>query len=290
MWEKRGVEIRQAPWQFSFINPLLECWIDVEYNNTRRIEREVNSYIQKVIQEGKASHISYFARVLNNWWTFWFDTERRYIPASLVKLPLAMAVLKNTPLELLSETVTIWDDIEVLPRNIWAERTQIWGTYSLRQLIENMLIYSDNIATEALFMLLWENIINTVYRDIGLKPIDFDNIESVNISPKQYAWFFRILYNASYIWQRRSEYLLHTLSRSDFDDGIAWPLPNFIKVSNKFWERSYTDSSEKQLHDCGIIYAQKSPYVLCIMTSWDNYGQLSDIIQEISRMIYTKLL
>lgn len=288
--EVKNMEIRQAPWQFNFISPLLECWLDINYNNTRAIEREIYSYIENILQDSDVNHISYFARVLNSWWTFWYDQDREYTPASLVKLPLAMAVLKNTPFELLSETVILWDDIEVLTRNIWVEKTQLGWTYTIKELIENMLRYSDNIATEALFLLLWEDIINEVYRDLNLRPISFDEMNSINISPKQYAWFLRILYNATYIWHQRSEYLLRTLSRSDFDDGIAWPIPWFIRVSNKFWERSYSDSSEKQLHDCGIVYAQKSPYVLCVMTSGDNYEQLSEIIQEISHMIYIKLL
>lgn len=290
VWNGKITELRQAPWQYSFINPLLECWIDIEYNNTRRIQREVNNYIQEVIWEGRADNISYFVRVLNNQWTFWYDFDREYTPASLIKLPLAMAVVKNIPLELLSETVIIWDDLEVLQRNIWDEKTQIWWEYTIRELIENMLIYSDNIATEALFLLLWDDIINTVYRDLNLDPIDFDNMHSGNISPKQYAWFFRILYNASYIWHNRSEYILRVLSWSDFKDGISWSIPKFIRVSNKFWERSYIDSAEKQLHDCGIIYAQNSPYVICIMTSWDDHQNLSDIIKEISSIIYTQLL
>ena len=250
----------------------------------------MNSYIQKVIQEGKASHISYFARVLNNWWTFWFDTERRYIPASLIKLPLSIAVLKNTPFERLSDTVTLWDDVEILDRNIWTEHTQLWGTYTLRELLENILIYSDNLATEALIELLWEDIINTVYKDLNLGMLDYDYPDSTYISPKLYSSFFRILYNASYIWHNRSEYLLRVLSKSDYKDGIAWPIPDFIRISNKFWERSFTDHHEKQLHDCGIIYAQQWPYTLCIMTSWDNFDYLTDIIQTISKMIYTSLL
>ncbi|MCH8519091.1 class A beta-lactamase-related serine hydrolase [Candidatus Gracilibacteria bacterium] len=287
---KSSGEIRQNSSEFSFINPLLECAANFEYKNTRKIQIGVQGYIEQELKNNRAEHISYYARILNNGGTFGYNQEREYTPASLIKLPLAMAVLKNTPMELLSETVTLGDDFEVLSRNLGEERTEFGGTYTIKELLENMLIYSDNIATEALFVLLGEDIINTVYADLNLRTVNFDDINSVNISPQQYAGFFRILYNSSYLGRQRSEYLLRVLSKSEYDDGISSVLPSFIRVANKFGERSYDDSSEKQLHDCGIIYAPSSPYVLCIMSSGDDFSVLTEIIQKISSMIYTELL
>ncbi len=283
-------EIRELNTEYTFINPLLECSSNIKYYNTRKLQGEINSYIDTVLWLWDLQYVSYYARVLNNWGTFWYNEESEFTPASLIKLPLAIAVLKNTPLELLDKQVIIWDDMEVLQRNIWTEKTQIGQSYTIKELIENMLIYSDNIATEALFSLLWEEIINTVYNDLWLRKVDFNDMYSVNISPKQYASFFRILYNASYLHRDESEYLLSVLSRSDFTIWLQNNIPIFVRVANKFWERSYFEIPEKQLHDCGIIYSQSWPYVLCIMTQGENYELQLKVIQDISSMIYKRLL
>lgn len=105
-----------------------------------------------------------------------------------------------------------------------------------------------------------------VFNDLGIPlPRDIDYALSV----KEYASFFRILYNASYLTRENSEMALKLLSESKFRGGLAGKIPSDIVIAHKFGEREMIDengSSINQLHDCGIVYYTPYPYLICIMT------------------------
>jgi hypothetical protein len=43
---------------------------------------------------------------------------------------------------------------------------------------------------------------------------------------------------------------------------------------------------EVQLHDCGIVYYPKRPYILCVMTRGEKMDVLPKVIKEISTEVY----
>ena len=45
----------------------------------------------------------------------------------------------------------------------------------------------------------------------------------------------------------------------------------------------------KQLHDCGIVYYPKHPYLLCVMTRGDSFEYLDDTIRDISHLVYQEV-
>jgi hypothetical protein len=54
-----------------------------------------------------------------------------------------------------------------------------------------------------------------------------------------------------------------------YNDGLKAGIPANIELAHKFGERGIIGMNgreQKQLHDCGIIYYPKHPYILCIMT------------------------
>ena len=102
---------------------------------------------------------------------------------------------------------------------------------------------------------------------------------------KEYSSFFRVLYNSSYINKESSEFALELLAESKFTEGIKSGVPKNIVVSHKFGEQ-INKNSLLQLHDCGIVYAPKKPYILCVMTRGNNFDELADIIKNISKITY----
>ena len=110
------------------------------------------------------------------------------------------------------------------------------------------------------------------------------------LSAENYASFFRVLFNASYLSRSLSEKALSLLAQSDFKDGLVAGVPPGIKVAHKFGFRITGINGEiKQLHDCGIIYYPRHPYLLCIMTSGKSYEYLDDAIKELSRVVYQEI-
>ena len=109
------------------------------------------------------------------------------------------------------------------------------------------------------------------------------------------AAFYRILFNASYLNRADSEEVLKILSNTTYRNGIPAGVPENVLVAHKFGERYPTNVENNsqlhmlQLHDCGIIYYPKRPYILCIMTRGDNLETQQTVIAHISSFIYEKI-
>lgn len=274
---------------YTFVNPLLECndsWY--RFYNSSPLENTLEEYIEEQIQNEKINAISYYVRLLRNGSTFGYDQTTEFAPASLIKIPLAIALFKNIEKSDLETRYKISYEIIGVERNFWHDILVTGQEYSLREIIEAMLVYSDNIAVAAVIQILGEDKIYQVYDQLWLQKIDLDDVLSVNITAKDYSTFFRVLYNASFISRDDSEYILSLLSQSDFKEGIRSTIPWNILVANKFWEKAGIED-EKQLHDCGIVYYPNNPYIVCIMTKGTDFNSQLWIIQHISEQIFKNM-
>jgi hypothetical protein len=107
------------------------------------------------------------------------------------------------------------------------------------------------------------------------------------MSVKDYASFFRILYNASYLSKDSSQKALSLLSEVDFTDGLRGGVPKDVPVANKFGERQV--GTTQQLHDCGIVYLTDHPYLLCIMSRGSDFDELASSIKTVSHLVYIEM-
>jgi hypothetical protein len=152
-----------------------------------------------------------------------------------------------------------------------------------------MIVHSDNNAYFLLFSGIDPKVLHRVYTDLGLevpKVRSRDDYMTVN----EYASFFRILFNASYLTREYSEKALKYLSEVDFPYGIVAGTPPGIPSALKFGERTLGNSGEiKQLHDCGIVYYPGHPYLLCVMTRGASFEFLDDTIREIARAAFEEM-
>jgi len=97
----------------------------------------------------------------------------------------------------------------------------------------------------------------------------------------------RILYNSSYLNFEMSNKALMLLTQTDFPNGLVAGVPDSVVVAHKFGEQKNGD--EQQLHDCGIVYYQENPYILCVMTKGYEIPELASIIKEISQQVYNEV-
>lgn len=154
-----------------------------------------------------------------------------------------------------------------------------------------MIMYSDNNAMELLINTIDKNSLQALYKKIyDVFGINYSDQNEEFITAKSYSYFFRILYNATYLNRQNSEYALQLLSKSDFKDGLVAGLPTNIVVAHKFGERALLtpkgEVSVRELHDCGIVYYPLNPYVICVMTKGKEFKDLSRIIKDISAAVY----
>lgn len=286
-----SVEKRQGG--YAFINPLLEC--DNKENPSYKKIHNFKNDIEEIIRHEKTNHnisrISVYYRDLNN--GPWFGVQEKdfFTPASLLKVPVMMAYLREAeanPEILQSKIKTSKDDFGI-DQNINLKFTiQPDKEYSVEDLIRRMISFSDNNSFNVLVNNIGEEKINKIHSDLGIGVATQETPENY-ISVKTYSSFFRVLYNASYLNRQMSEYALSLLSNTTFTDGIVAGIPQNSIVAHKFGIRQYQDSNEKQLHDCGIVYISVNPYLLCVMTKGDDLEKLAETISKISKSVYENI-
>jgi beta-lactamase class A len=281
---------QRAGGSYKFINPLLECdnFQPSRLNSLIKIETELKNYITQSLTKGTSNHISFYFRSLNGGPWIGIDEHHNYSPASLLKVPIMIGVLKKAEKEpgLLSRKInySYLRDKEYVP-NIKDQLIKVGNAYKVQELIKSMIEHSDNEAKELLVEILGEQELIQVLEEIGVNTKGV-NLSQDFVSVKAYSSFFRLLFNATYLNREMSELALNILNTSAFKKGIPAQLPTNMVVSHKFGERGFIDSDKKQLHDCGIVYLPNNPYLVCIMTKGDNFDELTQVIADISGIVY----
>lgn len=290
--KKMGEERVHSYLNGQLTNPLLECSEDAEVlsiGDRAKIEEDVTAYAERAVSQGVVSEYAIYFRDLNNGPWFGLNEREVFTPGSLLKLPLAMSYYwaeqrNHNLLDTQIEFVGFPEEMAV-ESNYGSDAPLQPGVYSVRDLIGYMLKESSNDAAEVLASAAGEEQIQSTYMDLGIEPPAFS--ADYEIDTKTFGAFFRVLYNASYIGQPSSEELLATLAQTSFKDGIVAGVPEGTKVAHKFGTRVNGEGEgSRQLHDCGIVYAPKSPYILCVMTRGNSSKNLSYFIAGVSTRVY----
>jgi beta-lactamase class A len=282
--------------EYKFINPLYECEVgDKEYlKKYIPFENMMKNRIEKEVA-GSDIQLAYYFRNLNNGPSFGFNSTINYAPASLLKVPIMIAYFKKAEYnpEILDQRLIFihnsGDNLTAMQQIQSGPSLTNGEKYSVQELIEQMIIYSDNEAMALLTANLTQEELLRTYSELGVSnPYgqEQDNVLTV----KDYASFFRILYNAAYLNKDYSEKALNLLSQCSFKGGIPAGIPNGIAVAHKFGERELKDGDyRQQFHDCGIIYYQKYPYLLCVMSRGNDRDKLIETIKNISRITFEEI-
>jgi beta-lactamase class A len=285
---------KKTPCPYHNINPQrCEPELAVKKKEYVSLRNELLDYIQQQKDQGVVTSVSVYFRDLQNGPVLSINSQEDYIPASLLKLPLLLTYYKKAEEDptLLQREITIPTDIQSLPQDIIPQKSaQPGGIYTIDELLTLLITQSDNIAWKALLEDLRkhyseEDFIATL-SDLGI--VDpRKRSDQQYITAQTYAAVFRVLYNSSYLNIDMSDKALGILSQSDFSDGIAAGVPSGTQIAHKFGEQK--NGEEQQLHDCGIVYYQPDPYIICIMTKGYTIDQLEPIIQHISQEVYNEV-
>ncbi len=280
---------------YAFTDPLITVSLGgvnpaLEY---AQLYQKITSYIAAQ-QSARLATASVSFRDINNSDGFNINPTTLYDPASLTKIPLAMAFysLAEQDPSVLSQSVYYSGTPDLDADEQVESPVQLApGTYTVETLIEHMIRYSDNNAEQLLADHLSAigqlKVLSTLFADLGVKPSptnpDYATAQS-------YSLFLRVLYNATYLDRDHSEQLLQLLSEGDFSKGIEAGVPNGVIVAQKFGDARIPNAQGQQigaeLQDCGIVYYPDHPYVLCIMTKGSSILGLESAIADISQIVY----
>lgn len=280
---------------YRYVNPLLECEIYQDQLDNSELEPfkyKVERLIKERVATGEVKTVSVYFRDLNDGPWFGINSREQFSPASLMKLPVMIGWLKKAEADptLLKRTLTFddgedWNAQQNIKPQVAIERGK---KYTVEDLIYRMMAHSDNNAWHLLFKNIDVNFLDKILADLN---VNYDPTKEEDfMTVKAYSSIYRILYNASYLSKEMSEKALEYLVHIDFKDGIVAGVPAGVTVASKFGERTLGNNGEiKQLHEFGIVYYPKSPYLLGIMTRGEDFGRSAGVIRDISRLVYEEI-
>lgn len=282
--------------KYKYINPDLACEDKIIINKKGYFETslKIQELIDKKEKEGQITYFSLYFRDLQNGPTLGINEHEKFSPASLLKLPVLLAYLNlqiDNP-DILNTEIG-FDGVSVnlnqfYPPKISAQENT---PYKVSDLLDYMIKYSDNNSYNALNTYLQQispdkDLVQQTFNDLGIT--DPKDIYDQTLSVKSYASIFIQLYHNSFFPNKDlSEQALEILVNTDFVEGLTQGIPTDITVAHKFGERSHMEG--EQLHDCGIVYYPDNPYILCIMTRGPEFFILSQIIGDVSKIIYDEI-
>ncbi len=176
------------------------------------IREELRFFFEKEDLEFTSLYLEY----LNTGANISINPDIRILPASLVKVPLAMAVMKKIERgdwQLHNQLILTKDDRDTS----WGEvyNRPIGMPIAIKDLLEEMLLHSDNTAFRILYRNMDLEEVRDVYIALGLD--DFFDQEG-KITAKEYTRLLRSLYTANYLSPYHSQYVLNILTHTNYDD------------------------------------------------------------------------
>lgn len=275
-----------------FTQPLLAVGEDPRLRLLQQEEAAARSVIQRRQADGSVRDVSVYVKDFNSSTWGGVDEDQPYVLASLHKVILMIALLKQSEDNpALFGTSLVYDNPEPLrygdETNTSPDPIKEGQRYLIGDLITRMIVYSDNNAKDLLAAVVDRATLERTYRDLGLEVQAKEDVDDT-MSARAFSLYFRVLYNASYVSRALSEEALSILSQAVFKDGLVAGVPEGVPVAHKFGHRILQDSGLHELHDCGIIYYPGHPYALCVMTRGSAYEGLRDTIADVSRAVYER--
>ncbi len=282
---------------FELLNPYVRCEPDDNLAKKKEFTDFKASIQEKIyawMGQGRIHHASVYLRDLQFGPWMGIDEQETYSAASLLKVAVMLTLLRQEELHpgILEQEIFITPDfVSNYMQTIQpTKQIDVGKTYTVDELLEYMIVHSDNNAT---------NVLNSYIESISLDgPLLIRTLEELgfigefttddSLTVKQTASMFRLLYNASYLHKDLSQKALELLSRTTFLDGIRSSTPASMRVAHKFGERILSNG-KRQLHDCGIVYHPGGQYLLCIMTQGNDIKELERVIHDISAMVYAEM-
>ncbi len=220
------------------------------------------------------------------------DADVPVTSASTIKVPILMAVLdlaarNELSMDQMVPIGTVLADTEVF------EAENLQDTYTLMELLEWMIVESDNTATNAIIDLIGMDAVNSFCERIGAtqtrlqrKMLDFEaqkaGRDNVTSARDQFKFFSLFAWCAKRdaLWNEGMEMLYRQRSQEVFLRYLCGPL----SVAHK------TGGLDGVTHDTGLFMNNENPFYLGIFTwdgpSLDGHPEQKRFIGKLTKQIY----
>jgi len=231
---------------------------------------------------------------------FTINSAIKFVPASLLKIPVLIAIYKyeeENPGILNREiahqsTHQIGLDHRLIENEAYKYQTN--RRYTVQEYLTIMIRYSDNDATLSLLMFLnmeKPGFIERVEQDLNSSiPNSGNNTDDI-VQVGHFSSQMKALYEASYLSLAHSEEALKLLSSSRYPEGFRKKLPPNLTIAHKFGVRfnatTHNQSYPVQLHQVALIYHTRGPFILTVMTKGKRIEDLRAVLQDAAALTYT---
>lgn len=208
---------------------------------------------------------------MNMNWEHSFNGNKLFPSASLVKLPIMLALFQGVQ----NEKITLGDRLKLkvtqkVNGSGKLKNTPAGTEFSIEELMSLMITRSDNTATNILIELLGFDYLNDYFKDFGLKNtnlsrkmMDFKarrrGIENYT-SAEDIVYTLKSIYSGKFISRIISDKCIYLLKNQKVNDRIPARLPTEVVVAHK------TGLERKICHDAGIVFTKKGNFIICVLT------------------------
>lgn len=284
----------------SLIQPIL--YVEIESKQLLSpLKSKINDYLDSKKQAGAYTSASVYLKDIQAGVYININPDSLYDPASLMKVPLLMIYLKQaeTNPQLLKKTFVFTQQAQNSTVALIKDKSLVVGkSYTVQELLYHMIVYSDNES----FWILYDHFGEDIFKELDKKltiPANYDIIHYSKTDKhfianvNSMAYYFMVLYNASYLTKTASKYALDILTKSTFKEGIAKGIDPNVLIAHKFGERTLSyyvgnklENLQTEFHEFGIVYLKNRPYLLGVMTRGQQSNVLQTIVSDISKMVY----
>lgn len=217
--------------------------------------------------------------------------SEKTVSASVIKIYIMIEAydqIKNGKINL-SNMVTLRNDMKAEGSGIILNQPE--GTrYTVKELIDLMMLKSDNTAANIMIDMLGMNKINDRIKALGCINTELNrkmmDQNAINkgienyVSVDDLCLTFTKLYNGQCIDDKYDKYMLDLMKNNEAKSKIPNKLPSGVQVSNKSGEYPGVQN------DAGIVFTDKGAYVICVATDKGNEENQVNAISDISKQIY----
>lgn len=294
-------ETAKLPIKAKFLNPLsyVADFQNLYFDELNELKLSLPDFIDSLEKSTPGLNLSCYFRDLNNGMTILYKANKKYSPASLMKVPVMMSVFKHVQdgdMDIKEKLVFEREKYNMI-NNIDGVKYQDGKSYTVQELVQFMIVQSDNIALVMLLDRIGLSQIESTERALGLEIGTANDQHDTIVTVRNFSNFFRSLYNSSYLNREYSEKALKLLSEAEFNAGLKASIPKNIKTAHKFGIRELVSDfagskyyEAVQLHHFAIVYHPHKPYLLGVMSSSDHGEKEMDMaLRAISKKVYSTI-
>jgi beta-lactamase class A len=271
---------------YKYIRPLILGDRNCEDEGYNALKTNLNEYLNAEMSNGALKSASVYVREFEQGKWFAINPTETYSPGSMMKIATLITYLKDSEHnpDLLNQRIQFKASHSEMPvQSIVSGKLTSGRYYTVKELMEAMIINSDNDATMLLTQRMNANIYFDLCRSLNLSVPTKEQVD-YPITTSECSRFLRVIFNSSYLESKNSEYAMNLLTKSKFNDGLTKLLPETISIAHKFGEKF--NPIEQQLHETAIIYTADKPYLITVMTRGADQQKLKGVLNSISKKVY----